>query len=87
MIERILAPAIRYIETGEVISRPPPARHSDLLLDMQLEQEVHGWRYNSGFLTSRGRFVDRLEAYKVAVRAGQIAVGGSSEVLYTEDLW
>jgi hypothetical protein len=44
---------------------------------------------NQGFLTSRGRFVDRVEAKVIAVDAGQLEgrhVYGKTE-LYSEDLY
>lgn len=43
-----------------------------------------------GFLTSLNRFVDRKEAYLIAVKAGQVKPGGltnSNTQLYSEDLY
>ena len=41
-----------------------------------------------GFLTSEGRFVDRKEAYRIALAAGQIDdSGGYDKELFSEDLY
>jgi len=56
----------------------------------------YGWQEDSltrcktvqGFLTSKGRFVDRKEAWKIALDAGQIdANGGFEKELFSEDLY
>lgn len=56
----------------------------------------YGWQEGSltrcdivqGFLTSAGRFVDRKEAYRIAVEAGQIGEGaGYGGELFSEDLY
>lgn len=40
---------------------------------------------NQGFITNIGRFVNRIEAAKIAVSAGQVGIG--IEILISEDLW
>jgi hypothetical protein len=40
-----------------------------------------------GFMTNFGRFVDREEAFHIAVAAGQISPEGNGGVLCSEDLW
>ena len=42
-----------------------------------------------GFLTSENRFVDREEAFDIAVRAGQLndRERGGSKTLYSEDIY
>jgi PHP family Zn ribbon phosphoesterase len=88
--ETIVAAAIYH---GATISLPPPARHHTILnfmatimgLDATKVQPV-----NEGFLTSKGRFVNRTEAYYLAHRHGQIInkSGNADEpTLYSEDLW
>lgn len=56
----------------------------------------YGWQEGSltrcrtvqGFLTSTGRFVDRKEAYRIAMEAGQIGEGaGYGGELFSEDLY
>jgi hypothetical protein len=40
---------------------------------------------DQGFMTSEGRFVERPEAAKIAVSAGQIP--GEPSILFSEDFW
>lgn len=41
-----------------------------------------------GFVTSRGRFVDRIEGKKIAAAAGQLLERAStSSKLFSEDVW
>ena len=43
---------------------------------------------DQGFMTDKGRFVDRLEACKIAKSAGQIInKTGPEDDLFSEDLW
>lgn len=73
------------------ISAPPPARHHTL---------IHGFKKcgtrwlitpdQQGFLTSKGRFVGRQEAHKIAVASGQPMIdhpGRIAATLYSEDIW
>lgn len=41
---------------------------------------------SQGFMTNRARFVDRKEAAKIAVEAGQVDLK-TIEILFSEDLW
>jgi len=45
-------------------------RHHDILI--RFRGEVSTNIYDQGFYTSQGRFVDRIEAYKIAFNAGQL---------------
>lgn len=51
------------------------------------------WKYSEqGFVTNKGRFVDRKEAWRIATRNGQIVrrVGGDEKdggTLYSENLY
>lgn len=66
-----------------VVSAPPPARHHNLFA-------LGGHADESGFLTSAGRFVDREEALRIAVAAGQPLIDHPSRHasrLFSEDLW
>ena len=56
----------------------------------------YGWQENSltrcetiqGFITNKGRFVDRKEAFKIALAAGQIdESAGVDRELFSEDLY
>ena len=79
----IIAAAVRV--RGKVYSKPPPARHGDLLL-MVGDSRPHPTR-DQGFLLSDGRFVGRLRAAYFAKQAGQIEAPKWPPYLYTEDLW
>ncbi len=81
MKETIVAAACTH--KGQVYSLHRPARHGDIFKKFNIcfgpdEQ---------GFLTSVGRFVNRIEALYVAKRAGQIVKGHWPPYLYSEDLW
>lgn len=52
------------------------------------EKELTRCKTTQGFLTSKGRFVDRKEAYKIALTAGQIdSSNGVDGELFSEDLY
>lgn len=101
-MSRIVSAAIKVVpfvsdgapspEDGVIISARPPHRHHHLLPagyitkgnKVVLPQE-------QGFLTSTGRFVDRVEAMQIALRSGQRFSGqlplGTYKELYSEHLW
>lgn len=84
---RIVAAAILH---GAVISLPAPARHHTILQSMDLEMGIDPTAVppaNQGFLTSEGKFVNRVEAYYIAHRAGQIGGKDGNPRLFSEDLW
>lgn len=60
-------------------------RHHDIF--MRFKGEVSKKSEDQGFYTSKGRFVDRREACKIAKEAGQIEVDDEKTVLYSEDLY
>lgn len=83
-MEKIEQAAVWYF--GGFNTLPRPYRHADILLDIEgLRDPLYG------FLTSKGRFVTRKEAYPIAENAGQIIsrpdVTPTPGILYTEDLW
>lgn len=50
------------------------------------EAQLHG--RNQGFLTSKGRYVDRKEAWRIAFAAGQVSPReGEGPILTSEDLY
>lgn len=57
-------------------------RHHDILQRFGKEELEAD---KQGFYTSRGRFVDRKEAYRIAVEAGQVR--GKEKMLFSEDLY
>ena len=86
--EYITTAAIRV--DGEVWTLPRPARHHVLVQAWCLAHFKDGERASlhgeeQGFLTNRGRFVDRTEAARLAYAAGQTK--RRETFLYSEDLW
>jgi hypothetical protein len=93
----ILRAAIRH--EGKCYSIAPPYRHHDILRMMAEIGIVGSSPDGQGFITSEYKWVDRKQAWKIAVRAGQLkqkilddgmvitlrnsAIG----ILYSEDLW
>lgn len=84
--ERIVSAAIYW---GGIISLPPPARHSDILATMQETMHISYIIPNTlqGFLTDKGRYVNRVEAFGIAYRACQFLDSPKGPELYSEDLW
>lgn len=89
--ERIIAAAVQV--EGVTISLPLPARHGQVLAAMDAmhlpEYQLH--RATQGFLTSTGRFVNRVQAKQIAHMAGQPQLRPEHERhqrdLFSEDLW
>lgn len=78
------------IQTGaHIVSLPNPARHCDVLnIGRESLPSLKG--HKQGFFTNRGRFVDRKEALKIAVRAGQVQLPkkhNPQDQLTSEDVW
>lgn len=75
---------------GRLYIGEAPARHSDVIKAMYIDHAdgIENTQ-NAGFLTSRGRFVNRFEAAVLAEDCGQRrrVTGGDSRQLYSEDLW
>lgn len=81
--ETIERAAIRHC--GEVYSLPRPARHHDVAHWLSGRGARGGVQ---GFVTSKGRFVGRREAMRIAEKAGQLR--GEPYVigeLFSEDVW
>ena len=85
--EYILCSAIKY--DGITV---PGLRHGDCyntILKLKGEFETPG-EENIGYLTSKGRFVDRHEGYLIAREYNQIVIGRTDEttsVLISENLY
>ena len=70
-------------------------RHYDLLMHKQIEELEKRYKYalldyEQGFITNKGRFVNRKEAMKIARAQNQIMrLSGSSnpDILFSEDLY
>lgn len=87
--EIIVAAAVEH-ESG-IISMPRPARHGDIINWLCKNVVSHGRNYNCGFVTNRGRFVERKEATQIvrAAKQGDCRIGPMNpyDLLFSEDLW
>lgn len=87
-VERIDCVAIKY--EGKVHSLPRPNRHHNVIRAIAQENGV-GIKGGDiqGFLTDTGRFVGRVEALRIALRAGQVLDPSNIRAgrLFSEDLW
>ena len=86
-METIIAAAV---QVGATISLPPPARHHTIIQTMDTQMGMDGYKAISsaqGFITSKGRFVNRVEAFYLAFQSGQITSDNKGPQLYSEDLW
>lgn len=79
---------------SEIIHEVYGLRHYDSLMRKQIKELKKQYNYalldwEQGFLTNKGRFVDRKEAMKIAKEQGQIIrLSGSpnADILFSEDL-
>ena len=86
--ERIVAAAVQI--EGLTISLPQPARHGTILTCTSYSLNMEPGRELQGFLTSTGRFVNRIQARHIADIAGQNprrSGGRDNPELFSEDLW
>lgn len=73
---------------GKIFSVPRPGRHDVALEEAAKQSGLHCIiKEKQGFVTSTGRFVDRIEAAQIALAAGQIKKLKWPPNLYSEDLW
>lgn len=87
MTERIIAAAIRTHDKM-VFSMLPPARHGECFTLMNACRPDCMGKEEQGFVTSHNRFVDRIEAKRIATEAGQLIERAMRlPELYSEDLW
>lgn len=79
--------AIRY--EGRVWSMPRPARHHNIVYMMARTEDLPPEAmHDQGFVTSRGRYVDRYEARALAEAANQLLPGAYVlPQLFSEDVW
>lgn len=87
MNERIVCAAIKTHIGADIIILG--IRHYDPFMNSQLNGRIRGSAFIQGFITNKGRFLDRKEAWEVAKREGQIIrrVGGDDGVLCSENLY
>lgn len=88
-METIECAAIQF--NGEIFSAPRPGRHHTVFKIIFSEPENTFIKAQAneiqGFLTSLGRFVDRIEGAEIALKSGQITKLSWPPNLYSEDLW
>ena len=86
--ETIAAAAIQI--DGVTISLPRPARHAQVMQSAEAFLGEYSLAYAcQGFVTSHGRFVNRVEAKMIAHRAGQPTVREDMHPrdAFSEDFW
>lgn len=83
--------SFNYPETGILICG---YRHSDIISILPTNNSIRNdgieYKCSQGFITSKGRFVGREEAYGIAKREGQLLVGADFEGkvhLFSEDIY
>jgi hypothetical protein len=81
--ERIAGPAVKMLAYGVVHSVVPPRDHASVLAKLSKDDILSG--VLMGFVTDTERFVDRAEAYIIALRAGQVKAR-AEKILTSEDL-
>lgn len=84
MSEKIVSAAVFK---GVIVSLPAPARHHTILQSLDFLNVNALEFHNQGFLTDTGRYVNRVEAFGIAWKAGQIISDSKGPDLYSEDLW
>ena len=81
--EKIVSVAVK-IDDNVIAVVEPPGRHEDILVPLyKFGVDITG---EQGFMTSKGRFVDRGEADRIAIAAGQTKKH-NEYCLVSEDLW
>jgi len=87
-IPKIVRAAIKY--QGQVYSLPAPHRHHHIISSIP---DYDGTLEDSqGFVDANGKYLERGEAYQLAVSSGQIRRNPGTEEyqgteLFSEDLW
>jgi hypothetical protein len=86
--EEIACVAIKYADIG-VLALPAPARHHHVMWSrLFVDGKATPGHAIQGFLTTKGRFVDRKEGLAIATARNQIVQKhGNATELYSEDMW
>lgn len=89
-MEKIECAAIKSSYDNKIYALERPSRHNDIISYMAftvgLPRPIKGAQ---GFLTDRGRFVDRVKAMEIVKISNQPTVGWElhMDILFSEDLW
>ena len=75
--ERILCSALNY--NGTIVAGMGQAKCIKAILDLNPDADTEVINNNQGFLTSKGRFVDRFEAWDIAMANNQIKYNNDRE--------
>ncbi len=85
-METIERAAIRYKKVA--YSVPRPGRHHDVIHLLSKSGVGPDQMHDQGFVTSTGRFVDRIEGLAIATAANQIKEKTfPTTELFSEDIW
>ena len=84
-LESIVAVAILY--QNRIYSLPRPNRHHHLIQALRRSGFPINVVKDQGFITSAGRYVDRIEGRKLAIQSGQLETTILPRMLLSEDLW
>lgn len=74
--------------TNDILNIELGYRHHDIF--HRFSDELNKSPEAQGFYTSKGRFVNRKEGYKIALDAGQLSkdrISDNINILYSEDLY
>ena len=71
-MEHIILAAIKIGENQLAVGLHPESRHNYIIHHLAKNGFKTPIKGEQGFLTSMGRFVDRVEAKKIAIKADQI---------------
>lgn len=95
-IERILCAAVKRkiphprepyeSDTNDICKVELGYRHHDIWMRFS-KNELSPEPEDRGFFTSKGRYVNRKEAYAIALLAGQISREDGESILISEDLY
>jgi len=88
---KVIAAAVKT-DDGVIHFMLPPHRHHHIVHALykpqnEVENDLSVPCEKQGFVMSDGTFVDRIEAGKAAIGAGQINALSHPPRLYSEDLW
>ena len=90
MVTEFIAKAAILFEDS-VYTVEQPGRHHDVMRMMFEQHGIDGGRGEQGFVTSRGDFVRRAPALRIAEKAGQLdkvrPKTFPKDVLFSEDVW
>lgn len=72
----------------KIYSVSAPAHHAECIFFYNSFHGSLARNYKQGFLTSKGRFVDRVEGLEIATKNNQIVKKyGNPDLLFSEDMW